>query len=112
VPQNVRPASPFSSYVQTPTVAPDGEVVVELHIEPQERFRTAEWFYWLTSCQVEQDAVPPANVLSPQRVRQSVRIKGLPVGYLLLTFLLDTGVICLNVGWVVLFIDWLTRLIA
>ena len=108
----VRPPSPFTSYIQTPAIPPEGELVVELRIEPRERYRTAEYTYWLLSSQVEQEATPAGQPLDVQRALQSVRVKGLSGGYLLLTFLLDTAVLCLNALWVVYFIDWLSRLIA
>ncbi len=107
-----RPAIPLASYVQTPAIPPEGALVVELRIEPRERYRTADYSYWLVSCQMEQESTPAAQPLVVQRTRQSVRVKGLPWGYLVLTFVLDTTVLCLNALWVVLFIDWLARLIA
>jgi hypothetical protein len=106
------PASPFTSYVQTTAIPPEGALVVELRIEPRARYRTAEYTYWLLSSQVEQEATPAGRQLEVQRLQQSVCVKGLSWGYLLLTFLLDSAVLCLNALWVVLFIDWLSRLIA
>ncbi len=107
-----RPASPLASYVQTPAIPPENALVVELRIEPRERYRTADYSYWLLSCQVEQESTPAAQPLVLHRTQQSLRVKGLPWGYLVLTFVLDTAVLCLNGLWVLLFIDWLTKLIA
>ncbi len=106
------PASPLASYVQTPAIPPEGELVVELRIEPRDRYRTADYTFWLLSCQVEQESALAGRSLEVQRTRLMVRVKGLSWIFLLLTFVLDTAVLCLNGLWVVLFIDWLSRLIA
>lgn len=99
-------------YIQTPVIPPNGSLVVELRIQPKNRFRSMEWSYWLISRQVEQELVLPVHPLETQRSLQTLPVKSLPLSFNLLAVVLEVAVVCLNAWWAVELIQWISRLIA